>query len=153
MTGRQVNWGRRPADVSPEEIEALGRERRVRLGPLHIPTNAPLRLLLAMVVVVVVFTVGQRPLLQLPALTQDLSHLQLAVYLLGGLGLLGMALNAEPLAAGMGMLLFFTGFELYYSALAQSVAMLAALALVVLALALATSYLTQAHHALPALLE
>ena len=47
----------------------------------------------------------------------------------------------------MGLFTFLIGFELYYSALEQSVAMLAALTGLNLALAVAIAYLTQARRA------
>ena len=47
----------------------------------------------------------------------------------------------------MGLFTFLTGFELYYAALDQSIAMLAALAALNLALALAVAYLAQARRA------
>jgi hypothetical protein len=50
-------------------------------------------------------------------------------------------------------LTFFTGFELFYSALEQSLAMLALLAVANLAIALVISYLVQARHAISALLD
>ena len=62
---------------------------------------------------------------------------------------LALGLTTEPLKAGMGLLTFMTGFELFYNNLEQSVAMIIFLALANLTLALTISYLTQTRHALP----
>ena len=153
LTARQVNWGRLPVDVTEDEVAQLNRERRLRVGATVLPTTTPFRIFLALMVALVVVTLAQRPGYQLPAVPESLGYLHLAVYALAGLGLLALALTAEPLQAGMGLFMFLSGFELFYSALEQSIAMLAALAAVNLVVALVIAYLTQARHALPALLE
>ena len=153
LTARQVNWGRLPVDVTADEVARLNQERRVRFGAYVLPTTMPFRLFLALMAALVVVTLAQRPGYQLPAVPESLGYLNLAVYALGGLGLLALALKAEPLQAGMGVFMFLSGFELFYSALEQSVAMLAALAAVNLIVALVIAYLAQARHALPALLD
>lgn len=153
LTARQVNWGRLPVDVTEAEVIRLSQERRLRLGSDVLPTTTPFRLFLTLMMVLVVVTLAQRPDYQLPVVPESLGHLHLAIYALAGLGLLGLALTAEPLQAGMTVLMFLSGFELFYSALEQSVAMLAALAAVNLVVALAVAYLTQARHALPALFD
>lgn len=153
LTARQVNWGRLPADVTEEEAARLSQERNIRIGPYLLPTARPFRLLLALMVVLVVLTLSQRPEYQLPAIPAELNHLNLAIYALVGMGLLGMGLTVEPLHVGVGILTFLTGFELFYSALEQSVAVLATLAGVNFVVTLAIAYLTQARHAIPALVD
>ena len=64
-----------------------------------------------------------------------------------GLGLVGLAASHDPIPAGMGLFTFLTGFELYYAALDQSIAMLASLAALNLAVALAIAYLAQVRRA------
>jgi hypothetical protein len=153
LTARQVNWGRLPVDVTEEEVDQLAHERRVRVGRHLLPSTATFRTFLALMMILIVLTMSQRPGYLLPAIPADLIHLNMAIYALGGLGLLGMGLSSEPWQVGTSTLLFLTGFELYYSALEQSVAVLAMLAAVTLAVTLAIAYLTQARHAIPSLVD
>jgi hypothetical protein len=153
MTARQVNWGRLPVDVAEEELRHLNRERRLRAGPYLQSTSLPFRFFLTLMMLLVVFTLTQRSEFQLPAIPAGMDHIHLAVYSLVGMGLLGMGLTSEPLNAGVAMLTFFNGFELFYSALEQSVAILVALAAVQLMVTLVISYLTQARHAVPELVD
>jgi hypothetical protein len=153
MTARQVNWGRLPEDLTAAEMARVEPEPRVALGPLQIPVQAPLRLFLVMLLVLLIFTVGQRPFLQLPGIAEAQNHLNLAIFILVGIGLLGMAVTTAPLPAGMAALMFLTGFELFYHLLEQSIAMLTLLVVVNLVTALAIAYLTQRYHAWPILLK
>jgi len=153
MTARQVNWGRLPIDVSEEEADHLSRHLRVRAGRRLLPTSTPFRTFLALMMILVVLTLSQRPEYLLPAIPGELKYFTTGIYALAGMGLLGMGLTSEPLRVGISILLFLTGFELYYSALEQSVALMAALAAVTLAVTLAISYLTQARHAIPSLVD
>ncbi|MCB9418915.1 MAG: hypothetical protein H6667_03880 [Ardenticatenaceae bacterium] len=153
ITARQVNYGRLPIDVTSEEAAGLGLERQVRIGPYLLPTSLPFRFFAAIMIVLAAWALAQRPAFQLPVLSDPLVYLNWAVYGLAGLGLLGMGLTADPWRAGLGMLLFLTGFELFYSALEQSVAVLALLAVVTMLITLFIAYLTQARHALPALVD
>ena len=148
FTARQVNWGRLPEDVSAEDAIQWRREQQLRFGPYLLPSNAPFRILLALMVALVVITLSQRAGFRLPAVSQPMN---LAIFALGGMGLVGLGLTTEPLKAGMALLTFMTGFELFYNSLEQSVAMLVFLAAANLVLALAVSYLAQTRHTLPGL--
>jgi hypothetical protein len=150
ITARQVNWGSLPIDVSSEEAFQLKQERLIRLGPYVLPTDTPFRLFLGLTIGLIVFAISQGPLLQLPVVSSDLNG---AIIGLVAFGLIGMSLTTEPLKAGLGLLTFMTGFELFYSSLEQSVAMLVMLAASNLILALAISYLVQARHAYRQLLD
>ncbi len=150
ITARQVHWGKLPEDVTAEEAVQLRQERLVRFGPYVLPTSTPFRIFLALMVILAMWALAQRPGFHLPAVPD---HVNLAVYALVGLGLVGVSLTTEPLKAGMGLLTFFTGFELFYSALEQSLAMLALLAVANLTIALVIAYLVQARHAISALLD
>lgn len=150
ITARQVNWGRLPVDITPAEAVQLRNERQIRFGSFLLPTTFPFRLLLALMVALVVWVLGQRPEYSLPVVPEQVN---LAVLALVGMGLLGLSLTTEPLKAGMGLLTFLMGFELFYSALDQSVAMLALLSAAELAVALVLAYLTQARHAFVAIVE
>jgi hypothetical protein len=162
LTGRQVNWGRPPADLTPEEADAwpsppLGlkwgrpdgaapRSWRQVAGAFG-PVAGPLALAAAGLAAIWFLT--SRPALSLPALPETLAYFNLAVYALVGFGLLHMGRGARPLTAGMGAFLFLSGFELFYSFLDQTVIGLGLLAALNLTLALTIGYLTQAHYALP----
>lgn len=58
-------------------------------------------------------------------------------------------LLADPLPGGVGLLIFLTGFSLFYGFLDQSLAMTVALVIAQFVVALAVAYLAQAHY-LPA---
>ena len=151
VTARQVEWGKLPADISPAEAVQLRAERQIRFGPYLLPTTFSFRLFLALMISLTVWTLAQQPAFQLPAITQP--HLTLAVYALVGMGLLQVSLTSEPLKAGIGLLMFMAGFELFYHALEQSVLLLAALAAANLALALTIAYLMQIRHTPGSLFE
>jgi uncharacterized membrane protein len=150
FTARQVNWGQLPEDVTADEAVQLREERLLRLGPYMLPTDTPFRVFFALMVILAVFTLSQRPVFQLPIVPD---HFTMAVFALVGLGLVNLSFTSEPLKAGMGLLTFLAGFELFYSGLEQSVMMLAFLAVANLMVALVVSYLTQARHAYQALLD
>jgi hypothetical protein len=150
ITARQVNWGKFPEDVTDEEAIQIRQERFVRLGTLVLPTDTPVRVFLALVASLAAWAIAQRTGLLLPAVPE---HFQLAVLALVGLGLAMLSLTSEPLMAGLGLLTFMTGTELFYSALEQSVAMLGLLGVANLIIALVIAYLTQARHDYRALLD
>jgi hypothetical protein len=153
VTARQVNWGSRPQDVSAEELDNVTPEKTFQIGPLTIPASLPLRLFLVLLMLGLISSLFQRPDFALPAIATSMAYLSLAIMALVGLGLLGLAVTSEPLKAGMGVLMFLTGFELFYSALDQSATMLIVLAAVTLVLALIVAYLVQMRHAIPALVD
>ncbi|MFW5941610.1 MAG: hypothetical protein ACOCXI_07405 [Chloroflexota bacterium] len=149
FTARQVNWGRLPDDLTPEEAALLRpQEPQVQIGRFQLSRSALVRLLLALAVTVAILLLGQRAAYRLPAVPATLN---LAIYALGGLGLLGLSQTTEPLKAGAGLLTFMTGFELFYNTLEQSAAMLVFLAAGNLALTLVISYLTQVRHTVPSI--
>lgn len=150
ITARQVNWGRLPEDVTPDEAIQLRKERFVRFGTLVLPTDTPFRVFLALMLCLVVWASSHRSDYLLPAVPE---HFQIAVLALTSLGLVSLCLSSEPLMAGLGLLTFLTGFELFYSALEQSVAMLGLLGVVNLTVTLVIAYLTQARHAYQAILD
>lgn len=150
ITARQVNWGKLPEDVTREEAVQMHKERFVRLGTLVLPTDAPFRIFLALIICLTVWAVSQRVDYALPAVPADF---HLAIFALVGLGLVTFSITSEPLMAGLGMLTFMTGAELFTSALDQSVAMIGLLAVANVCLALVIAYLTQTRHAYQALLD
>ena len=143
ITGQQVNWGRPPEDLTAAEVALWRQPRFVRLGRYRLPRLAVTTALVVVTLLLVLWLAG-RPNFYLPLVPDTLAHLNLAVYGLLAFGLLQMALASAPLAAGLGLFTFLTGFALFYSNLDQSLGVLALLAAVNLGLALAVSYLAQA---------
>jgi hypothetical protein len=150
ITARQVNWGKLPVDVTPDEAIQLRHERLVRLGPYMLPTDTPFRLFLAIAIILALVAITQRQVIELPVAPDHLSTTALGLVMFGTVG---MSLTSEPLKAGLGLLTFMTGFQLYYSALEQSAAMLLMLIVANLILALVISYLVQSRHAYQELLD
>jgi hypothetical protein len=56
----------------------------------------------------------------LPVLPETAVYLNIVIFLLTGLGTLGILLSASPINSGLGLLIFLIGFELYYSYLGPS---------------------------------
>ncbi|MDX1616866.1 MAG: hypothetical protein R3300_21340, partial [Candidatus Promineifilaceae bacterium] len=150
FTGRQVNWGRLPSDLSEAEAASLRQDRQVRLGSIPLSLGTPLRLAIATVVILIAWWLARQSTLQLPVVPE---HFNGAIFALVALGLLNVSLTAEPLTAGIGLATFLTGFELFYGALEQAAALLAVLAAVNLTVALVAAYLTQVRFAFPAWLD
>ncbi|MEW5986194.1 MAG: hypothetical protein AB1791_06140 [Chloroflexota bacterium] len=134
-TARQVKLGGRPA--------APNNNRYLSIGPIQAPLAILWRLASAALMAWLVWTLAQRPEYQAPFVP---AHVNLAIYALAGLGLLGLSWTAHPFWAGLGLLTALVGGELLYSAVEQSVATLVLLAAVDLLVTLVIAYLTQAHH-------
>ena len=143
MTARQVD----------DKVGKNGRLPAETAGAHALSASILFRFSAAMLLLAAVWTLARRPGLLLPALPAEFDYLNLAVYELIGMGLLGVSLTADPLRAGTGIFMLMTGFELYYSVLEQSVAMLVMLAVVNMVLALVISFLVQARYAQLALAE
>lgn len=144
VTAWQVNWGRPPKDLMPEEVARLENTRRVRLGPLSVPVVTLLRTLAAAVALVGAYWLWRSEPGLLAVVPPDQDHVRLAILGLLGLGLAGLATSVEPFPAGLGLLIFLLGFEMFMSVVQQSIAMAIALAAFNLLVALVVSYLAQA---------
>ncbi len=136
MTARRVGWGRPPMASPPpppdQEDEAAGAP-----APQWIlPTELPFRFLAVLLVLVAAY--GGASAYTLPDVNEAIS---LAVYILAALGLLAMGLTDEPLKAGMGLLTFVLAFELFYTVLEPSLAVVGFLGLANFLIALAIAYL------------
>jgi len=133
FAARQASTSQRPpAGAATEESnEAAARPERSTLA---------FRTFLALMVALAALALSGRAGYRLPAVP---AHVNLAIYGLAGMGLLILALTTRPLAAGMGLLMIMTGFELFYNTLEQSTTTLILLAGANLILALAISYLAQ----------
>lgn len=133
ISARQIDWNKTSGGVEQEKF--------ITVRGHQLPGTTLLRIGLTVgMVLAVQFLARKTAVAFIPA---DLEHFQLAVYALIGLGLLGMVLATDPLRLGIGIITFMTGFELVYSAMEQSTAVLALLAAVNLALAVTIAYLMQ----------
>ena len=150
ITARQVNFGRLPEDVTEEEVGQLEEERLVQIGPYSLPIELLFRVFLALIVILTIWAVSQNTGFLLPEVPK---HVNLAILSLTGMGLVTFSLTGEPLKAGMGLLTFMTGFELFYHAIEHSIAMLVVLSIADLIIALSIAYLMQARHSFLAFLD
>lgn len=149
ITAWQVNWGRPLSGLTREEAARLDLAPPRSFGRLAVSNRALVRLILSAAALVAVWVwTGTGSVLQnvIPA---ELTYLIPAIAGLAAVGLVGLASSAEPLPAGIGLLLFLTGFALYFGFLDQSLAMTVALAGSQLIVAMAVAYLAQARY-LPA---
>lgn len=111
----------------------------------EVHTALPFRLMAVIMAVVSAWFVASQPQWTLPGLDQA-PAINTASYLLMALGLLNLGLSEEPMAAGMALLTFMLGFEVFYAAVEPSLAVVALLAAVELAVTLAASYLAALQH-------
>lgn len=140
MTARHVDWGR-PASPPPpmaEEDEPVEPPE----SQWTLPTELPFRFLAALLVVVAAF--GGASAFPLPDVSNAIG---LAAFILAALGVLAMGLTDEPLKAGLGLLTFFSAFELFYTVLEPSLIVVGFLGLANFLIALAVAYLTVARAA------
>jgi hypothetical protein len=150
-TARQIDDARNPAFPAITETRQIETNRisgwlRQRAGIFEKSRvlDAFVRALFTVGVLALVFLVVRWRGFVLPGVPGEFPHLQPAILLLVTCGLVGMAANRLPLAIGMALFTFLTGFELYYASLNQTVASLLALAGLNFACALCVAYLAQA---------
>jgi hypothetical protein len=74
-------------------------------------------------------------------ITQVPEEFALACYLLGGLGVLLLGLSQDPLRVGVGILMFLSGFDLFYVALEPSLVVTGLLGSISFVMALGMAYL------------
>jgi len=153
FTGRQVNWGRLLPDITLAETRTMKPIRMLRIGPFSAPMILPVRAMLLALLAIIGLLFSRLSFFQLPLLPAELDYLNTAVWGLAVIGLGGVVLADDPLQAGMGLLLFVAGFELFYAGLEQSLLIFAALALVNFGIVLVISYLTQMRFSPMGLLE
>jgi uncharacterized MnhB-related membrane protein len=131
LTARRVRWGR---------------QRSKKDGGGTLPTvrevfsvGLPFRLLAVVLTGLVANSLLNN--YPLPEVPKDIGF---ACYWLALMGLLAMILTAEPLKAGLGLLTFMAGFELFYTALESGLSVVGFLGIVDLFMALAIAYLASA---------
>jgi hypothetical protein len=133
ITERQASEpapGEAPPAAGPNGEESAPR----RQG--KISARGLFNLLAALLVSVAAYTAMLR--IPLPEVTADVS---LACYALVGLGLLLIGLSEAPMQAGIGVLTFLSGFDLFYVALEPSLAVAALLGALSFTIALVMAYL------------
>lgn len=147
-TARQIDYGRLPEDLPAQDLALLEQENtKLALGPWMVSRQAVVRTIIVAAALLVIIVAARWTNLSFPGIPDDLPHINDAVLILMGMGLVGVVVNSHPLPAGMSLFTFLTGFELYYAALDQTIVMLAILAGLNLIVALAVSYLSQGRRA------
>ncbi len=140
ITARRVNWGR-PEEEADENTDV----DRLRRRWWHIVgAGWPVRVIVAVLAVAISIGLASRsplPIVADPTLSRDLTIGAFSVILLG---LINAALAENPLKVGLGLLSIFAGFELFYTAVEPTLAIVGLLGLTNLFLALAIAYLTTA---------
>jgi uncharacterized MnhB-related membrane protein len=124
LTARRVRWGRRKGKPVVWEV---------------FPVGLPFRLLA--IILTGLVTASLLNSHSLPEVPRDIGF---ASYWLALIGLLAMVLTADPLKAGLGLLTFMAGFELFYAGLESSLSVVGFLGIVNLFMALAIAYLASA---------
>ena len=133
LTARRVCWGRQ---MSKDETPSMP------IGWEVFPVCLPFRLLAVVLTGLVASSLlNSYPLPEVP------TDIGFACYWLALIGLLAMVLTAEPLKAGLGLLTFMIGFELFYAALESGLSVVGFLGIVNLFIALAIAYLASARKA------
>jgi len=150
ITARQVHWGRLPKDVSAAEAVQLKDERQIRFGAYILPSDSLFRVFFALVLGLALWALSEQPGFRLPVVPE---HFNLPIFALAGLGLVSLSLTSEPLQAGMGMLMFLSGFQLLYAAMEQSAALIFILTLANMTTILVIAYLVKARHEFSELLD
>ena len=146
VTAWQVNWGRPPSNLTADEAERLGLGNSRIIGPFSVSNRQVVRLIAAAAALgLALWAAGSEGIVP-DTVPAALSYMTPAIVGLLGLGLAGLASSAEPLPSGMGLLVFLSGFALFFGFLDQSIAMTVALVAVQLVVALVTSYLAQARY-------
>jgi len=130
LTARRIHWCRHGSkdETAPTPI-----------GWEVFPVGLPFRLLAVVLTGLVASSLLNR--YPLPEVPRDIGF---ACYWLALTGLLAMILTAEPLKAGLGLLTFMIGFELFYAALDSGLSVVGFLGIVNLFMALAIAYLASA---------
>lgn len=142
MTARRVDWGHLATAPAPPDDASEPAEPSAPQWVL--PTELPFRFLAVLLVLVAVYSSAS--VYSLPDVNEAIS---LSVYILAALGLLAMGLTDEPLKAGLGLLTFVSAFELFYTVLEPSLAVVGFLGLANFLIALAVAYLTVVRAARP----
>ena len=130
LTERRVS----ALEATAADAEPAAGSRRLRRWVMS--ARASFFLLASIMLVVAAYTAALRiPLPEVPA------DITLACYLLAGFGLLLVGLSETPMQVGIGLLIFLSGFDLFYVALEPSLAVAGLLGALSFVIALLTAYL------------
>ncbi len=138
LTARQVRWGHDPSSGDAGQ--------HLHIGRWVLPTAFLFRVLIALLVGAVILQLTGDSATILPGLSP---HINRAAIALMALGLLALGLTDEPLRAGMGLLTFLSGFELFYHSLEQAITVIGLVIAIDFLVAIITAYLTVARHMNP----
>ncbi|MBN1180229.1 MAG: hypothetical protein JXD18_13540 [Anaerolineae bacterium] len=136
MTGRYLTALQEGAE------KTTGEEQTARPPRFSLAAGAPLRSLVLLTVLMVALAAFVRfPLPQVPG------DVGLACYLLAIGGVFLMGLTEDPFRSGMGLLMFLTGFDLFFGALEPSLVVAGLLGVMNFLVALAVTFLSVTHAA------
>lgn len=153
VTAQQVNWGKMPVDLLPEEIAQLKEEQRIKIGPFYIPTAGLMRFSATAVLLVVALILAKQMNSTPATAVVSEPYFELAVIGLMALGFLAVTISTDLVTAGSGLLMLFAGFELHYSAVVQTTNSAILLSGFHVLLALLISYLLQRRYAVAAIFD
>jgi len=129
LSARQSGWRRQPGG-----LRAIFRQRSVA-GEAFPPGRAFRLMALLLAIVAAISMSPTWPLSTVPA------AVSVAIYWLAMIGLLILILSENPLKVGQGLLTVFTGFELFFATIDNSLLMIGLLGVVNLLLAMTIGYL------------
>ncbi len=126
---------RRASEIQQSTADKEAKTSR-RLDRWMMSARTSFYLLACLLMLVAAYTAALR--IPLPEIPNDLT---LACYQMAGMGLLLIGLSESPMQVGFGLLIFLSGFDLFYVALEPSLAVAGLLGAVSFLIALATAYL------------
>ncbi len=126
---------RRASEMQQSTADKEAKTSR-RLDRWMMSARTSFYLLACLLMLVAAYTAALR--IPLPEIPNDLT---LACYQMAGMGLLLIGLSESPMQVGFGLLIFLSGFDLFYVALEPSLAVAGLLGAVSFLIALATAYL------------
>jgi hypothetical protein len=144
ISARRARWGRSPDDDEDEESQ----RPRLRLEQLRAP-GLVLRAIVALLGVTVALSLALRQPIEFTTSSTLSRDITIATFALISQGLLNLALNENPLKAGLGLLTVTAGFEMFYVLVEPSLLVVTLLGLFNLVIALALAYLIAAWAARP----
>ncbi len=143
-TARQIDERYQPNHLPDAAVSIDNKTRKpFTIGPFKFSYRAVMRTVVVVLAAIVLAVITRLTPFSLPGAPDHLPYINQAVLILMGMGVVGVALSSDPLAGGMSLFTFLTGFELYFAALDTSVTMLVALAGLNFIIALAAAYLSQ----------
>ena len=139
ISARRARWG---SPVQADEEDGADRARQ-RLAWLQSPGLA-LRTIAALLVAAVALSLALRNPIEITTSQTSSRYMTIAMFMLVAQGLLKIALNENPLKAGLGLLTALAGFEAFYAVVEPTLTVIALLGLLNLVIALALALLITA---------